>query len=149
MVIPIWTEDYPVDPGWTSFQLELAETSDLTVLTDHLNDIRPSLLLFLRKLRCIEVSVDDATRIYSRIDLPESITRLTRRQGDEDPVATDYLIVRRTTKTYLQEPKREGVEESEIVLAFPISAKRTPVIEDQSVHAFLPIRTYPIPVSQS
>ena len=147
MVIPIWTEDYPIHQGWTSFYLELAEATDLAVLTEHLNDIRPSLLLFLWKLRHIEVSVDKIKRLYTRVDLPESITQLTLAQGGEKSVTTDYLIVKRTTATFIEEPKREGVTESEIVLAFPVTAKRTPIIEDQSVHAFLPIRAYPIPVS--
>ncbi|KAJ3552545.1 hypothetical protein NM688_g4098 [Phlebia brevispora] len=146
MVIPIWTEDHPVQQGWTSFLLSLSEATTVSALAQHLNDIQPSLLLFLRKLRRIEVVVDGAVSTFRRSSISgeKAITRLTRIQGTKSQVQ-DYLLVKGKTGTYAKEPKREGVTESEIVLAFPVSGERFPVVQDQAVHAFLPIRTYRIP----
>ena len=45
------------------------------------------------------------------------------------------------------EEKREGVSSSEIVLAFPVTRDEHPVISDQNVHAFLPLRPFGFNVS--
>lgn len=147
MVIPIWTDRYPVTEGWTTFTLELSADTAIDSLATHLKDIQPSLLLFLRKLEHIQVIVDGVKGQFDCTQLrgEPGITRLTRQQGGQRSIE-DYLIVKGITQTYAQEPKREGIVESELVLAFPVSADRTPIIQDRAVHAFLPIRTHSIPV---
>lgn len=148
MVIPIWTDQYPVIEGWTTFTLELSPDTTIDSLATHLKDIQPSLLLFLRKLEHIQVIVDGVKGQFDCAQLrgEPGITRLTRQQGTQRSIE-DYLLVKATAQTYTQEPKREGITESEIILAFPISADRTPIIQDRAVHAFLPIRTHSIPVN--
>jgi hypothetical protein len=53
-----------------------------------------------------------------------------------------YILVRHIAQTPVEEPGREGVEESEIVLAFPVTENQEPVMKQQDVHAFLPLRCY-------
>jgi hypothetical protein len=53
-----------------------------------------------------------------------------------------YVLVRHLAKTPGGEPGRENVQESEIVLAFPVTEAREPVQRVQDVHAFLPLRCY-------
>ncbi|KAJ3554670.1 hypothetical protein NM688_g2983 [Phlebia brevispora] len=146
MILPIWTEDYPTQEGWTRFHLALSEDISLAALAERLREIEPSLLLFLRKLRRIKISVDGDMRSFSSSPTQEeeNITRLTRKEG-KSLQDQDYVIVKKKTKTYTEELKREGIKDSEIVLAFPVSEKRDPVIADQPVHAFLPIRIYQVP----
>ena len=148
MVIPIWANQCPGYAGWTTFTLELSANTAVEALSAHLSEIRPSLLLFLRKLRQITVQVDGVRSQFdcSYLNDEQNIARLARSQGGQ-VTNNDYLIVKKKTNTFAQEPKREGVTESEIVLAFPLSSERTPIIQDQAVHAFLPIRTQNIPVS--
>lgn len=147
MVIPIWTDRHPVTEGWTTFTLELSADTIIDALATHLKDIQPSLLLFLRKLEHIKVDVDGVKGHFDCAQLRDEpgVTRLTRQQGDQRSIE-DFLIVKGAAQTYSQEPKREGITESEIVLAFPVSADRTPIIQDRAIHAFLPIRTHSIPV---
>jgi len=44
------------------------------------------------------------------------------------------------------EPKREGIKESQILLAFPMTEDLEPKLEPQNVYAFLPIRDYGLQV---
>lgn len=147
MVIPVWDNSYPLDPEWTAFHLILSPDVDVNMLSARLSDIQPTLLLFLRKLRKLKVNVNGDIRNYERIDLADSITKLTQTRSPE----REYLVVKHTTKTVTLEPKREGVKESEVVRTFPVAPapSRHPIIAEQPVHAFLPIRTYPIPVREA
>ena len=73
--------------------------------------------------------------------------------GDRDMVSLErilngtrdmerYILVRHTAQMPVGEPGREGVKESEIVLAFPVTENQDPVTKQQDVHAFLPLRCY-------
>jgi hypothetical protein len=53
-----------------------------------------------------------------------------------------YVLVRHLAQTPVEEPGREDVKESEIVLAFPVTETQEPVTRQQEVHAFLPLRCY-------
>ena len=145
MVIPVWQTEFPSVAGWTSFRLGLSPNTDRAALAARLKAIQPSILLFLRKLRHIGVRVDGETRHYQRRDLPNCITQVKHSDGQVQNYLMVNYIVNAGTLPY--DPKREGVTQSTVILAFPISSSRAPVIRDQFVHAFLPIRTYPIPVS--
>lgn len=148
MIAPSWTERHPVRRGWTDFHLYLADEQDSNKLNSYAQDIQPTLLLFLRKLRNLSLL------IKQRGCIPESI-RLTRedigsdvvRLHDSRSTPQKYFMVKYQTKTYPGEEKRKGIEESEVVLAFPLNNEGTPSIKRQAVHAFLPLRQYGFSVS--
>lgn len=143
MITPSWTGRYPVLPGWTSFYLFPVEDSEK--ITTYISDIKPSLLLFLRQLRqmTIKIELSGAER---------KLIKLTRKNVDSDIVVLEdsrssperLLMVKHTTKTYKEETKRMGIEESEILLVFPLTELGMPKIEQhaQPVHAFLPIKSF-------
>ncbi|KAH8981074.1 hypothetical protein EDB92DRAFT_1805391 [Lactarius akahatsu] len=148
MITPVWGSDYPPRPGWTTFHLRLAPTENGTYLSAQLNGLRPTLLLFLRQLRVLNVTVPGATRRGAsalqmrRKDGPgDDLVSLERIDNGESKVEK-YVLVRHLAQTPAQEPGREGVEQSEIMLAFPVTETGEPVIERQEVHAFLPLRYY-------
>ncbi|KAH9037560.1 hypothetical protein EDB84DRAFT_1480937 [Lactarius hengduanensis] len=148
MITPVWGSDYPPRPGWTTFHLRLAPTENGTDLSAQLNGLRPTLLLFLRQLRVLNVTVPGATRRGAsalqmrRKDGPgDDLVSLERIDNGESKVEK-YVLVRHLAQTPAQEPGREGVEQSEIMLAFPVTETGEPVIERQEVHAFLPLRCY-------
>jgi hypothetical protein len=151
MITPVWGSSYHHTPGWTTFHLRLAPSENGTDLSAQLSGLRPTLLLFLRQLRSLTVTVPGAAKhraleIYREDGPGDDIVSLMR--VDDGKVNTErYVLVRHLARTPDQEPGREGVEQSEIMLAFPVSATGEPVIEMQEVHAFLPLRRYGFNVS--
>jgi len=147
MITPIWTDEYPVKAGWTSFNLHLAQ--DGKKLAAHTNDIKPSLLLFLRKLRSltVEVALSNPHTIkiiqINRHETDDSDIVTLERLVDGTRVSLDTnLLIKHTVKAYTHEPKRPNTKDSEIALAFPVQADGTPKISAQDVHAFLPLRKF-------
>lgn len=146
MITPVWGSEYPPRRGWTTFHLRLAPTENGTDLSAQLSDLRPTLLLFLRQLRALNVTVPGATQHAAlqmrRSDGPGDDLVSLERIDDGESKIERYVLVRHLAQTPSQEPGREGVEQSEIMLAFPVTETREPVIEKQEVHAFLPLRCY-------
>jgi hypothetical protein len=150
MITPIWTPSLTVKPGWTTFDLHL-KSPDLAALTVHLKEIRPSLLLFLRRLRCLTIkgplgffgehmSIEIHCSIHPN-DVDADVVSLQRIENGNRS-SEKYFKVQQAAKTYTQEEKRKGISESVIVLAFPLTENEEPKTEAQSVHAFLPLRSY-------
>lgn len=142
MITPIWGSRYPPVRGWTTFHLHLAPSENGNDLSIQLRDVRPTLLLFLRQLRVLCVTIPGVTLEVRRTD-----------DGDRDMVSLErilngtrevetYILVRHMAQTPVEEPGREDVKESEIVLAFPVTENQEPVTKQQEVHAFLPLRCY-------
>lgn len=117
------------------------------MLSARLRDIKPSLLLFLRKLRCVTIKgpIGAQGRIVTveihREDVNEDVVNL-RRVEDARSSIESYLLVTKTVKTYDEEERRKGVTESQIVLAFPVSQAGAPQASTQYVHAFLPLKRH-------
>ena len=137
MIAPIWTEEYPVEPGWTTFRLSIPPRVDLSSLSKKLAAVEPTLLLFLRKLRQLDIVVNGRPRHLSRTDLPDGITVLT--SGNEE---NRYVIVKHVVAGLPLDAKRPNVVSSEVVLAFPISPSGEPVLSTQDVHTFLPLGSF-------
>lgn len=146
MITPIWTSSLPVPvaPGCTTFVLQLSNSTDTNMLSTHFKEIKPSLLLFLQKLR--SVTIDGpfgqqgryATIKILRDDIDANVVNLTRMSGK--PTTEKYFKVTHTTGTYTEEERRKNVTKSEIILAFPLTEDEEPIIDTQPVHAFLPLR---------
>jgi hypothetical protein len=157
MITPIWLPSLAVEPGWTTFDLHLKST-DLRALSAHLKEIKPSLLLFLRKLRRLTIQgplgfLEEQVSIEihlkgANVDLDADTVTL-RRDEDGDCYSEKYFRVKNLVDTYTKEEKRKGVSESTIVLAFPLAGDGTPEIGAQDVHAFLPLRSYGFNVCSS
>ncbi|KAI0058520.1 hypothetical protein BV25DRAFT_1919220 [Artomyces pyxidatus] len=145
MITPIPDTTYPAKPGWTTFHLRLAATEDGSRLSVPLREVRPTLLLFLRQLRCLTITVNagggHSNIVLTRDDIHDDTARLSRLE-DGKVWHERYLRISHTVRTPSAELKREGVEESEIVLAFPVTETLEPLVSKQDVHAFLPLRCY-------
>ena len=122
--------------------MHLAPSENGNDLSTQLRDVRPTLLLFLRQLRVLSITIPRITLEVRRTD-----------DGDRDMVSLErilngtrdverYILVRHIAQTPVEEPGREGVKESEIVLAFPVTDNQEPVTKQQEIHAFLPLRCY-------
>lgn len=140
-VIPVWREDVPagLDPSQTNIYLPL--TSKGRGELPRVADIHPSLLLFLKKLRKIDIR-----------DGAGASTRWICRDGDGDRIdirsnsGTDRWRVDRQSLSVppdVVDEKRDGVSTVELVLAFPLTEDGTPDSStERPVYSFLPIRPY-------
>ena len=123
-------------------------------------ELEPAVLLFVRRLRCIDIA------FYDEHDEQEWATRLSRRLSEQ---SNRVILAKRVTDTedvedvveeshlyYLTEymasdvARHEGrdpdgtagpvSQKSKIVLAFPVTAESVPIIKQQKVFAFLPMK---------
>jgi hypothetical protein len=150
MITPVLGSAYPPTPDWTTFHLRLAPSENGTDLSSQLSGLRPTLLLFLRQLRALTVTVPGAARRalkISREDGPGDDLVSLMRVANGKVNRERYVLVGHDAQTPDQEPGREGIKQSKIMLAFPVSETGEPVIEMQEVHAFLPLRCYGFNVS--
>jgi hypothetical protein len=140
-VIPVWRQDRPAgtDLSMTNIYLPLTTKGQLEL--PKIADIHPSLLLFLKKLRRIEIR-----------DAEGACTKRILRKGDGDRIDIHsnsgidrWRVVRQSlaVPTDIIEEKREGVSIVEVVLAFPIADDGTAdASTERPVYSFLPIRPY-------
>lgn len=75
------------------------------------------------------------------------MTSLSRQYHSRPQDIEDYLVCERTATEMPLQSRREGVSESQLLIAFPISAATEPNIRNQLTFNFLPIRAYGLPVS--
>jgi hypothetical protein len=155
-VDPIWTK-FPDEEreGYTSIRLRLLPKLNLSALADELLKLDAQLLLFLRKIQCIEVHVIPEKgqkarpprvlkrRTDSRI--PDGLQRFTLISD----YASAFLVSSHQTTKLGHDNRRKGRKHSDILLAFPEMSFRQPPTATQSVYSFLPIRNYGFKVSTS
>jgi hypothetical protein len=147
MVTPLWSA-FPRDQkhGNTSILMKMADSiSDLQVYNE-INSLDSRILMFLQKIRHIDISVTASggqaskqTRSISRHDqgsVRELVTTgLTRR----------YFIHRHLATELPEDSRRLKVSQSDIILAFPfeqIGREVWPVSGVEPLFAFLPVRSY-------
>jgi hypothetical protein len=153
---------YPLRPdAGTQFMLQLDDEKQAYAEKSlhrqlyrlHLDSV---LLLFLRSLRKVQVSIDDLSgrpqgkflNTITRQDYHEYggemirirniwTTNRTRRAGEEQ--SDEYFVVRHLANNMPEDKTRQGIDSSEVVLAFPFQ-RGQPTFHRQKAYAFLPIR---------
>ncbi|KAL6365750.1 hypothetical protein LRP88_00325 [Fusarium phalaenopsidis] len=146
MITPIW-EQLPEDQlskdapeGGTSMRLQLSHDCDRRRLLEEMTSFDPNILIFLRTLEQITLTVTDSNghskRVLRRVREPNAIKIL-----ENEKEIFHYATFTHTVPIMPYEPKREGITQSEILLAFPVHD--TPSLSTaHQVYAFLPIRSY-------
>ena len=142
-------------PNQTQMLLHLKD-SEVSHISDELENIQPQLLIFLRKLSTIIIGSGPSPSQFqiSRKTFDTQFKGETAELikyflvGSTAPgnpnsiVKSKYIIVRHRVHDLPEDYRRPGVQESEIVLAFPVAENSNPVIMNQYVYAFLPIDEY-------
>lgn len=146
VIAPVWEKfPRPTIPGFTSFFLKLTGGHHEDELVQDIQNLDPTLLIFLRRIREINLSVKKkngkvwASRL-SRLDQSDSdqlIVSLSR-----DHFCDKYLITKHIVPHDGHELKRQGCTQSKLLLAFPLSARSKHNGSTENVYAFLPIRDY-------
>jgi hypothetical protein len=153
MIAPIWC-DFPAaaKPGHTTILMHLGQDCNKSDLQREIHLLDSRMLIFLRQLRRINIRIEIAgsttlSRSLSRLpDVPirsDSASVITLQQ---DSKVFKYIVSKHMAKQLPFEPKREGVQESQILLAFPVTENLEPKLEQQQVYAFLPVRDYGLQV---
>jgi hypothetical protein len=153
-------------PGWTLFVLGLEVGNDeYCAVKTCLEEIRPEMLLFTRRLREIEITFREAERrreTHSWLNNPENVVeRISYNVKIEEACSQIYTITSasvhsQTEVRYFRQefevpnmpnhPSRLGMTESKIILAFPFNAENHPIIGEQNIFAFMPLRKTRFPV---
>jgi len=116
----------------------LLDDDEFQELKEELEDLNGDILLFTRRLRHIEVFLGDEqllSHVHSTEDGSVDIILTEQRNCTKE---TRYVRHAGTYEKLPHHEKRKGGV-SEIVLAFPFDADG-PIINDQSVFAFLPLQ---------
>ncbi|KAF7558422.1 hypothetical protein G7046_g5742 [Stylonectria norvegica] len=158
MVTPIWQDlepDEKLVDGRTRITLFLHKNADAQqreTIEAQFRDIQDTILLFLRKLRRVEISFfddDDSLTSWTAYSLhganPATIRKTT--SIDDTTVEKKYHITKHITqnvpksenRTYSGQANRSD-SAAEVILAFPLTENSVPIVEDQDVFAFLPMR---------
>ncbi|XP_053389616.1 uncharacterized protein LOC128552593 [Mercenaria mercenaria] len=151
-ILPHWVpeeERISQDEWMTHIILKLKANMRLQTrtLAARFNDIHPSLLLFLHRLRQITVEnkVENSVQTMRRRDIGDNVVEIQHAHGSEK-----WLVVKKmldASKISIQTKSGADVESTEIALAFPLNqkGKRTTVQRmppKQPIFAFLPLRSY-------
>jgi hypothetical protein len=167
MVTPIWQEtDEVLGDCLTRITLFLHEGDDGAAdvryhknITQQLEQLQDTILLFLRKLRKIKITLYDengdmdSQTTYSLHGINPATIRKTSIGGAA--VEKKYHITKHLAKnlpksearTYADDKNRTD-STSEVVLAFPLTKMSVPIVEtSQDVFAFLPMRPMGFTVS--
>ncbi|KAF4957230.1 hypothetical protein FGADI_3295 [Fusarium gaditjirri] len=158
MVTPVW-EDADKSLGGSSTRIALfLHTNDdpeedarqRETIRLQFQDLQHTILLFLRKLRKVQISFFDeegaqtSSTTYSlRGSNPVTVKKETFEGVEERQYhVTKHVaenIPKSENRTYSEEQDRAD-SSTEVVLAFPLADSGTPIIENQDVFAFLPMR---------
>lgn len=175
MISPEWEDgsgaDGKPDAGRTRITLFLHQDSEAATryedILRQLNDLDNTMLLFLKKLRRIDVHIydNDDEKLLSTvlsIELCEAthiaVLKECKSHGNSPQETTQTYchvtkhmatgLARSANRTYtVAEEAAQSYNKSEVILAFPLSSDDVPIVEAQQVFAFLPIRRLGFKVS--
>jgi hypothetical protein len=142
--------DRKTDRKQTELLLELLSKQEFVVINDELQKIKPQILIFLRKLRKLNVHTPnrdvqfEIQRVAEDQDLDGKETATLKSTSSHDRTRTEekYLIVRYLQGSLREDDRRKGVQETEAVLAFPVDKDGRPLVHTQQTYAYLPINDY-------
>ncbi|KZV63260.1 hypothetical protein PENSPDRAFT_691796 [Peniophora sp. CONT] len=156
MIVPSWDPDAPAVEGETTFTLDISGDTSASLAADLLK-INPSLLLFMRRLRALHIDIETDSPPFSfsakfSCNVEEthetgfSRVRIKREEvkaGQQRLFRSRYLILSESlSMADIQEPKRIGIDTSQLTLAFPIKKDGSPDISPQNVFAYLPLGSF-------
>jgi hypothetical protein len=141
-VVPYWVDESPdsFDHRLTNIHLPLRKEAKEVLSKIH--DVRPTLILFLRKLKVIAIeNRHEGMKIkVERFD-KDGIIELKHTQGNEFWKQIKSIPLK--VPEDIEEEKRKDIEESDITLGFPLNNDLSAnTSSEQDVFAFLPIQPY-------
>ena len=129
----------------TRFTLTLKNDIGFESLVKEFADLPDTLLLFLTTLKRLRISVDDSdgiseTNYEYRYIKTSGKGLLTRTSTRGKPKTFHFYISEMLIQNLPTDKARNNVKEAQVVLAFPVNGQDVPIIKQQPVFAYLPIR---------
>ena len=159
MITPFFEEHKEVPAGIrTRMTLHLAPTADFENLVKQFSDpnqLPDSLLMFLSQINKLDIVVHDTVGLVSRTtylyeyEAKNQRGNLTKSSPHGFSEVTYYHVTKKQFESLPKDPARENETSAEVVLAFPIDSNGMPVIEQQHVFAYLPMRQAGFSVRQN
>ncbi|KAH7013105.1 hypothetical protein EDB80DRAFT_607184 [Ilyonectria destructans] len=128
----------------TQFMLHLRGDEDFNKIQNDLHSVEPQLLIFLRKIRELNIQTSHIkTRYHVNSDASNAIlgeiATISTQRSNGAVEERKYLVRRQDARGLPTDPRRQGVTTSEVVFAFPINNSDNTAISTQKAFAFLPI----------
>lgn len=149
MVTPL-DEDYDILPNGirTRITLTLLDPSSFAQQAQDLLNVPDTLLLFLTKLTQVGINIypqnanaTKITHIHSfHPDNKEIIVKTTTADETSTVTPNYFYVVRREIHNLPRDEARKNTNTATVVLAFPVDEEEYPIIKQQHVFAFLPLR---------
>ena len=139
----------------TRFTLTLNEHTSFEGLEHELNDLPDTLLLFLNKLKRMTIQIHtEAGRLekifrytYDEALQIGTLYKSESKSNFSNETSRQYFMERRVEENLPPDKARSQISEATVVLAFPVNEKKCPIIEQQHVFAYLPMRRVGFSVS--
>lgn len=152
MIAPEWADipEQKLIQDRTVFCFQIPEAKHRRGVRSDIVQLKPALLLFLRKLRTIHVTVQDdngdttlACRLSRADDSVSGIRRTIlqrdttvnrpNKYGKNKPSTAKegFLVFQSTVKNMPAETKRHGVSETELLMAFPVDGDMKPFLRNR------------------
>jgi hypothetical protein len=151
MINPILLDTVPSfsRDGWTVMVMDLSVSDqDYDLVKSTLQEIRPEMLLFTRRLRKIKISLERQTASEYSVDTPNpKFPQVQAIRGGIPKQIPHYFIHKMQVPDMPDHAHRTGIRESSILLAFPFTEKDGPIIANQHIFAFMPLRETALPVN--
>ncbi|KAF4340028.1 hypothetical protein FBEOM_6067 [Fusarium beomiforme] len=165
MVTPLWEDTAePLGSSSTRITLFLHKSDDpeedarqRETIRLQFQDLKHTILLFLRKLRKVQVAFfdeNDAQTSSTTYSLHGSNPVTVKKDTLEGVEERQYHVMKHIAEDIPKSENRIYADEqdradssAEVVLAFPLADSGTPVVESQDVFAFLPMRPMGFKVS--
>lgn len=157
MLTPIQEEYEHLPPHvQTRFTLTPLAQSGFEKRVEDVESIPDTLLLFLNKLRRLHINIhrpsgdsSEVTYSYYR-DTQLGLDKVVKRQrinyGGWTEQVNPFHVVKRTITNLPDDRARVNLHQADVVLAFPVDDDGFPVIKQQHVYAYLPLRQVGFPV---
>ncbi|KAG4432653.1 hypothetical protein IFR05_011856 [Cadophora sp. M221] len=132
----------------TQILLELLSESEFQNILNELQNLKPQMLIFLRKIRKLIIRTPNLDVLFEIRSLAEDqdidggeTATVTKTSLQENSTEEKYVVVRRVYHQLPEDERRKNVKATEVVLAFPVDKWR-PLVHAQDTYAFLPIGDY-------
>ncbi|PVH86308.1 hypothetical protein DL98DRAFT_650337 [Cadophora sp. DSE1049] len=132
----------------TQILLELLSESEFRSICNELQNLKPQILIFLRKIRKLIIHTPnqevqfEIRSVAEDQDFDGETATVTKTSLQENRRAEEkYVVVRRIHRRLPEDERRKNVKATEVVLAFPVDKWR-PLVHAQDTYAFLPIDDY-------
>lgn len=161
MVIPLDSDfdDLP-DGVCTRMTLTLLRDTDFPQRRNDLMNIPDTFLLFLNKLKRLTVKIYPASGSEETIihqhypGARGSRSRISKSVQDRELAEVEhenryYHVITRAVQGLPDDEARKNNDKATVVLAFPVNEGDAPIVEEQYVYAFLPLRQVGFTVCES